>query len=242
VNAFFYRERSSADYGIRIESKNVFSGPEAEMDFISIPGRHGDLLSGDVRFPNVQVVYSVFVPARSVEELESRMTAIKGWLYGGMGSYDTLSDTYDEAHYRDAVFSGKLDIEEELHRIGVFNISFTCKPFRRLTSGNEIITLTEGMFIPNPCEFDSQPQLVAFGSGSGSITVETREYHASWQLLDIDEHVVIDSERMMCYKGTENKNDTLIGDGFPVLKADVNYVSFSGGISELKITPRWWAL
>ena len=69
MNYFVYKGVKSSDMGLRIESKEVFSAPEYEVDFLSIPGRHGDLISGDGRFPNAQVTYSVFLPAKSVAEL-----------------------------------------------------------------------------------------------------------------------------------------------------------------------------
>lgn len=92
MNYFEYKGIRSSDMGIRIESKNVFSGPEYEMDFLSIPGRDGDLIAGSGRFPNVQVTYSVFIPAKTTSELAQKITAVKAWLYSGLNSYHTLSD------------------------------------------------------------------------------------------------------------------------------------------------------
>ena len=43
---------------LRIESKNVFSAPEYDVTFQSIPGRNGDLILPNGRYPNVQVTYS----------------------------------------------------------------------------------------------------------------------------------------------------------------------------------------
>ncbi len=36
---FTYNGRSSADFGLHIEKKDVFSAPEYDAEFISIPGR-----------------------------------------------------------------------------------------------------------------------------------------------------------------------------------------------------------
>ena len=47
MNYFVYKGIKSSDMGLKIESKEVFSAPEYEVDFLSIPGRHGDLISGD---------------------------------------------------------------------------------------------------------------------------------------------------------------------------------------------------
>ena len=57
MNYFEYKGIRSSDMGLRIESKEVFSAPKYEVDFIEIPGRDGELISGSGRFPNVQVVF-----------------------------------------------------------------------------------------------------------------------------------------------------------------------------------------
>ena len=44
MNYFVYNGVSSLDMGLRIESKNVFSAPEYDVTFQSIPGRNGDLI------------------------------------------------------------------------------------------------------------------------------------------------------------------------------------------------------
>ena len=48
-------------------------------------------------------------------------------------------------------------------------------------------------------------------SGQGTTT---------WVLSGVDEYVEIDSELMNCYKDTVLKNDTVTGEGFPVLKPE----------------------
>ena len=68
MNYFVYNGVSSLDMGLRIESKNVFSAPEYDVTFQSIPGRNGDLILPNGRYPNVQVTYSVFLPATGGED------------------------------------------------------------------------------------------------------------------------------------------------------------------------------
>lgn len=81
MNYFVYNGVSSLDMGLRIESKNVFSAPEYDVTFQSIPGRNGDLILPNGRYPNVQVTYSVFLPAKSIAELAEKITKVKAWLY-----------------------------------------------------------------------------------------------------------------------------------------------------------------
>ena len=242
MNYFEYKGIRSSDMGLRIESKNVFSGPEYEVDFLSIPGRDGDLIAGSGRFPNVQVTYSVFIPAKTISELSQKITAVKAWLYSGLNSYHTLSDTYDTAFFRHAVFAGKLDIEDELNRIGIFTISFSCKPYRYDAAGTESVTLATGEVLMNPYPFSSKPILRIEGSGKGTLTIQSEGSNASWNFTSIDGYVEADSEQMNFYKDAEPKNDTVSGDGFPLLYPGENTVSFSGGITAVTVIPRWCCL
>ena len=243
MNYFEYKGIRSSDMGLRIESKNVFSGPEYEVDFLSIPGRDGDLISGSGRFPNVQVTYSVFVPAKTISELAQKITAIKAWLYSGLDSYHNLEDTYAPAFFRHAVYAGKLDIEDELNRIGIFTISFSCKPFRYTESGTESIILsTSGDTVDNPYPFNSKPYIRIEGTGAGTLTIQSEGHNAIWSFESIVGYVEIDSEQMNFHKGTELKNDTVTGSGFPILYPGENTISFSGGITAVTVIPRWCCL
>lgn len=136
MNYFEYNGVKSSSMGLRIQSKNVFSAPKYDAQFVSVPGRNGDLIVSNNRYENVQISYSVFVPAKSISELSEKITSIKAWLYAEPSSYHKLTDTYDTKFYRKAVFSSSLDIEEELNKIGVFTITFNCKPFRYSLDGD----------------------------------------------------------------------------------------------------------
>lgn len=241
MNYFVYKGIRSCDMGIRIESKNVFSAPEYEVDFLSIPGRDGDLISGNGRFPNVQVTYSVFIPAKTISELSQKITAVKGWLFSGLSSYHELSDTYDTEFTRKAVYAGKLDIEDQMNRIGIFTISFSCKPFRYGSDGQQEIILANSGKVTNPYPFVSKPRITITGSGEGTLTIQSADFNATWTLTDVD-GLILDSEQMLCYSGTESRNDSVSGDGFPVLHPGDNIFTFTGGITSVTVLPRWCSL
>ena len=242
MNYFVYKGIKSSDMGLRIESKEVFSAPEYDVNFISIPGRHGDLIADGGRFPNAQVTYSVFLPAKSVAELSQKITAVKGWLYSGLNQFHSLFDTYDTVFSRKAVYAGKLDIEDEVNRIGVFTISFSCQPFRYSVDGAKSKLVGNGKSLTNPYMFQSKPLIRVVGSGAGSLTIQSADSNKTWTFTDIDEYVDMDSEQMNCYKGTEPKNDTVAGDGFPTLDPGENTFSFSGGINGISVFPRWCSI
>lgn len=243
MNYFEYKGIRSSDMGLRIESKNVFSAPKYDVDFLEIPGRDGDLIAGNGRFPNVQVTYSVFMPAKNISELSQKITAVKAWLYSGLDSYHTLSDTYDTTFFRHAVYAGKLNIEDEMNRIGVFTISFSCKPYRYYEAGTVSTTLSaSGDMLLNPYPFISRPIIRIEGHGKGTLTIQSEGGNATWNFSTIDGYVEADSEQMNFYKDAEPKNDTVSGNGFPLLYPGENAISYSGGITAVTVIPRWCCL
>ncbi len=63
------------------------------------------------------------------------------------------------------------------------------------------------------------------------------------QLSRINEYVTLDSELQDAFKGSENKNaDVTLPDGYPKLPPGATSITFSGGITSVEITPRWWTL
>ena len=243
MNYFIYNGISSKDMGVRISSKNIFSAPKYDLAFQSIPGRDGDLISPNGRFPNVMVSYTCFIPAKSIAELSAKVTAIKGWLYTEPDRYHTLSDSYDTSFTRKAVFNNKLDISDELNRIGVFTVNFTCHPMRFSVDGAKKSTHTAKSFqLTNPYQFYSKPYIKITGSGTGTLTIQSASLNKTWNFKSISEYIECDSELMNFYKATVLKNDTVTGDAFPLLGPGKNTFTFSGGITKIEVIPRWCSL
>lgn len=243
MNSFTYNGVNSLDMGLRIESKNVFSAPKYESKFQAIPGRDGDLILPDGRYPNMQTVYSVFVPAKSIPELQEKITAVKSWLYTEPDRYHELRDTYDTECFRKAVLNNALDIEDELNRIGVFTVNFSCLPFKYLDSGQTAISYTNGggSTLVNPTFFDSKPLIRVNGSGDGTLRVINQKINTI-ELTGINSYMYIDSEQMNCYRDSVPMNDKVTSESFPVLCPGQNVFVFSGGITSIAVTPRWVTL
>ena len=243
MNYFIYNGINSNDMGVRISSKNIFSAPKYDLAFQAIPGRDGDLISPTGRFPNVMVSYTCFIPAKSIAELAAKVTAVKGWLYTEPDRYHTLSDSYDTDFFRKAVFNNKLDISDELNRIGVFTVNFTCHPMRFSSVGTKKSTHTASSFyLTNPYKFSSKPYIKITGSGAGTLTIQSTSTNKTWNFKSISGYIECDSELMNFYKATELKNNTVTGNGFPLLAPGKNTFTFSGGITKVEVIPRWCAL
>ena len=153
---FTYNGRSSADFGLHIEKKDVFSAPSYDAEFISISGRSGDIINPNRRFSNIKVTYTVFLARKNTAALASVLRDIKGWLYSEPDRYHEITDSYDAGYFRYGVISGNLDIEEQLNKIGCFTVTFNCKPFKYSFAGQQ--TIAEGnprLTVTNPTTFDS---------------------------------------------------------------------------------------
>lgn len=240
MNYFEFNGVRSMDMGVRIMSKNVFSAPKYDLTFQSIPGRDGELLSPNGRFPNVGVSYTCYLPAKSISELADKVTAVKAWLYKQTDRYHTLTDSYDSKYFRKAVFNNKLDIEDECNKIGTFTVNFSCQPYRYLKSGQTAITYTASRFVlTNPYPFAAKPYFKINGRGSGRLIIQSSESNKIWTFSTLNGYTECDSELMNFYHDTVAKNDTVEGDGFPLLLEGVNTITFDGGITSVEVKPRW---
>ena len=244
MSYFTYNGRSSADFGLHIEKKDVFSAPEYDAEFISIPGRSGDIINPNRRFANIKVTYTVFLARKNTAALASVLRDIKGWLYSEPDRYHEITDSYDAEYFRYGVISGSLDIEEQLNKVGSFTVTFNCKPFKYSYEGQQ--TIAEGnprLTVTNPTTFDSRPYIKIYGSGTVRLMImPDGQGTTTWVISDVDEYIEIDSELMNCFKDTVLKNDTVKGAGFPVLKPGVCTINCTGDVTRIEIIPRWCCL
>ena len=108
--------------------------------------------------------------------------------------------------------------------------------------GDKYRNIENGRGLTNPYPFPSQPIIRVVGTGKGTLTIQSESSNATWEFTDIDQYVDINSEQINCYKGTEPKNDTVGGNGFPILYPGENTFSFTGGILSVTVSPRWCSI
>lgn len=239
TNYFVFNGQSSLELGIRIKSKNIFSMPKYDMSFVSIPGRNGDLINSNKRFGNVSVSYTCFVPSKSISELATKIRNIKKWLYVDVDSYHVLQDSYEPNFVKYAVFNNKLDITEQVNKIGVFTLTFSCKPFKILERALDLNELPiSGATLFNPYPFASKPYLKIEGNGNITLTIENSKGTKVWNFANVEGYIEVDSELMSCFKETILQNNKMYGDEFPVLEVGENYITISGATA-LYISERW---
>lgn len=238
---FTYNGRSSSDFGLHIEKKDVFSAPSYDAEFISIPGRSGDIINPNRRFANIKVTYTVFLARKSIAALAAVLRDIKGWLYSEPDRYHELTDSYDTEYFRYGVIFDNLDIEEQLNKVGSFTVTFNCKPYKYSFAGQQMVSVdSTSISVTNPTAFESRPYIKLYGSGAVALMIQPQG--RGMTISNLDEYIEIDSELMNCFKDTVLKNDTVKGSEFPVLKPGTCTINCIGDVTRIEVVPRWRCL
>ena len=225
----------SRTYGVYITGSGVYNAPERGYDFVEIPGRSGDLIGNERRLMNLELTYPAFI----YTNFKQNMQAWRSILLSKIG-YKRLWDSYYPDEYRMACFYAGIEVEPTpVGDAGSFDLTFYCKPQRYLLSGEQTTTFTtSGGTITNPTEFNALPLIRAYGTGY----VRFGEYLI--RIMSADEYTDIDSDTMECFKGSTSKNENVrITDyKFPELVPGSTTITWSGAITRVDVTPRWWRL
>ena len=236
INKFKYKGISSADMGFIITQAPHITSPKRDEEFVSVPGRSGDVIVDNGRFENTTVSYDVAMLSDE-RPLELIARKIKAWLQGETG-YFKLTDTYDPNYYRMAAYSGNIDIEDKVRKIGITTLNFNCKPFKYRTDGENGIVLTASATIYNPEEWQSLPYIKIVGTGAITLHINNNSFYIS----SVDEYIEIDSELQSAYKGAVLQNSKINFATFPVLSERANNIYWVGNVSKIIIKPRWCSI
>lgn len=180
--------------------------------------------------------YKLFVGDGTLDSVQPLLDSVASVLY--KKGWQILLDDYEPDIYRLAYYQGGFEVDNRYTRLGVFDISFRCRPERFLTSGSTAVTVASGSTLTNPTAFNALPLIKITGSGNGTITVAG----VTMTITGMADYLYLDCEKQDCYRlPTENKN-SLVSGNYPVLKSGANTVSYTGGITGCQITPKWMTI
>ena len=234
----YYKGINSLEFCLYIKSKGTYNTPERDMEFISVPGRNGDLIQDNGRYNNVSIPYDLALVKKDNRQFSELVDSIKEWLVIG-GGYNVLWDSYNPRYFRYAAVNGTIDVAEELTNYGEFSLSFSCKPLRYSFDGQKVITAPKaGLQLYNPEKLTAAPYIKIYGSGDISLSVNA----ATVTFAGVSEYVEIDSEIMNVYKGLTPLNNIMTGDSFPTFAPGMNTIAFTGNVAKAEIVPRWCTL
>lgn len=165
-NSLTFGGVNSADYGIYITGEGVFDAPKRAVDMVNVPGRNGAIAIDQGRWDNVTVEYPAGTFGMTEAEFRTAVSDFRNAIVSQIG-YQRLTDTYHPDEYRLALYVEGLEVKpESYNRAGEFTLKFNAKPQRWLTSGETLVTVSDGDTLTNPTQYDAGPLLAVEGYGN----------------------------------------------------------------------------
>lgn len=236
MSYFIFNGKSSSEFKIGIEQCRSYPSAARSVERQTIPGRAGELLRDTGTYANVIQPYEIYFNGK-VDGMTAAASKIVQWLMSSRG-YCRLEDSYEPDCYRMASYAGPFDAANWMNLYGRATIEFDCMPQRWLKSGETPVSITSGQTLQNDWQ-PALPLIQLTGTGDGELTVGG----STITIAGVEGGLTIDSDTQDAYDGTTNKNSIItVSGGFPVLAFGETIVAFSGGITAVQITPRWWRL
>lgn len=237
---------NSADLNVRIERSPRIIRPRRKTTVLSIPGRSGDIVMMEDAWENYDQPYDIFFGTGADLSAEAAADAVSAWLHSA-SDYARLEDTFEPDIYRLAYFVESLDMYNALTEFARVTIHLNCRPERYLISGETAVPFAaSGGSINNPTTFQARPLIRVNGSGSGTLTISGQDKTYSVSLSNISSYMYLDCDRQNAYRTlADNQNanvEITQGVDYPRLQPGTNLISWSGGITSIEITPRWYRI
>lgn len=237
-------ERSD-QYGVEVESYPNYTKPERKIDRYTVPGRNGDIIMPQDAWENVKREYKVIIGDGTPHSVSALVSSVADWLCSPAG-YCELWDDFDPGHFRIAMFSGDFDLSAlSLGQYGRTTLTFDCKPQRFLVAGRAPVLIDSAPgTIVNPTAYASKPLIFVerSSSGNGTVTVNGTVF----TITGIPTAgLYIDCDEMNCYDTNGNNKNSIVASStseFAKLKPGSNAIGFTGKVSQITITPRWFEL
>lgn len=223
------------DYMAYVVPSNPFSRGKRETEKVSVPGRNGDLVFDNKKYPNKDINYTVIIMddfADNFDRLSNDLSALVG--------YQRILDSIHPDEYRYGYVAGDLNpVTMPYFNTGRCVVTMNCKPQRYLISGETTQVFMNDGTITNPTNYGSFPIIRVYGYGmlgvgSDFITVMQNQFS----------FVEIDCETMDATANGADANGYVdfVNNRQTVLESGANGITLDQNISKVEIIPRWWRL
>lgn len=247
MNNLSYNGQSLNEKGFAIKTYPKYKIAERDIEFESIIGLSGDVITDKQRFRNVEMTYEInSIPYLiDFEDPQDVIRDLANWLISD-GKYKILRDDYNKGYFCKAVCTSIGEISNVLSQYIDTVLTFSRQPFWYSDKGQEKISFTneKSTFeILNPEMFKSEPLIRIYGKSSLKLTINGSLYDitipASVKYIDLD------TELQSAFSGGLNCNKYVDFDYMPTFIPGKNIISIAKGTSseasfeKMEITPRW---
>lgn len=237
-NFIIFNGKNSLEYGIGIESWPAYTIARRRTTLVSVPGRSGDVLMDGGAYENIPITYPVWWKRPSPYMDAYRMAGEVAMWLAADGGYHRLEQSCTPEFYQMAHITSELDVSMFFSDFGRTTLEFSAMPQKFLKTGEIPIDMKNGGSLYNPWK-SALPLIAIRGAGYGTLMIGNYTVIIS----DIPEGLMIDCDTQNAYAGSQNENGIItVQNGFPVLEPGENTIIWSGGVSGITITPRWWML
>ena len=171
-STFTFNGHRCDEFGIYISKKPQLNRSQRKFQSASVAGRNGNIYQFQDAWDEVVVTYDIFAGGYEQGDAPRDFTAIMEWL-NSADDYARLEDSFDEDHYRMAVFVDATNIEQKWYSTGQAQIKFRCKPQYYLIG--EVVSVEDGDSITNPTNHTALPIITIKGNGArNELDLKTR--------------------------------------------------------------------
>lgn len=196
----------------------------------TIPGKHGSIIEDEEVYDNYTDRYTLYwLPEQTSDD------QVFSWLR--QDGYHKLVDSRFSEVYRMARVTSVDEVENHRDCYHETEVSFDCQPQAFLFSGQEPVEVSTGAMLFNPTGYKALPLLEITGTGAGQITIG----EIPMEILGIPNGTLfIDCDIQNAYDSTGYQNGKISALDFPFLASGKTQISWTGSITGIKVTPRWW--
>lgn len=222
-----------SDFSTFYDGSEWWRVPQKDVQFITIPGRSGDLTIDGNRFMNISIPFNCYIHkdfGRNFSDLVNYLSSLTG--------YQRIESNEEPDVFR----MGQIvaDIQPNMgqfNRRGTFTVEINFEPQKWLKSGEMPIEVNNSITLHNPTMKKALPKLFVTGTGTVRINNSTITVNQNTGVL------VIDCESGNAYEGTINRNNDVeySNNEIPVLNPGDNGIDFTG-VTSLSVVPRWWKI
>ena len=118
---FTINNKTNKDFSFKVKSSNHLLRPRKRLEFISIPGRTGDLILDDNSRENFNLVVEGYIDGRK-SNLKTLTEQLDSWLNSTTG-YQNI--TFDDGTVLKAVLISEIDVNEVVKNFGELSLEFS---------------------------------------------------------------------------------------------------------------------
>ena len=118
---FTINNKTNKDFNFKVKASNHLIKPKKKIEFISVPGRTGDLIIDEGARENFNLVIEGYIDARE-SNLKTLCDNLDDWLNSTTG-YQTI--IFDDGTILKAVLTSEIDPNEIVKNFGELSLEFS---------------------------------------------------------------------------------------------------------------------